>query len=192
MMMAIEPRPNVGPASYDTVPELVRLLAGSARSDWKAYALIASIEGSCSIPDNPDELAGGYRHAWKTIVPTVLDHLITASDDAKRRPQRPMLSGADGALWMKALHVTAVPIFIGALFVQAIGVAAGACGTAETVSRVSRWDQCVSLPTMLAIWFTGALVAASGAWFATTGMGKARLRRGIERPSRLPSGRLRR
>jgi len=69
-------------------------------------------------------------------------------------------------LCLKALHVTAVLIFIGGLFLQAIGVAAGARGAAEAVGLVSRWDQRVTLPAMLAVWLTGALVAASGAWFS--------------------------
>jgi uncharacterized membrane protein len=69
-------------------------------------------------------------------------------------------------LWLKALHVTAVLIFIGGLFVQAIGVAAGARGATETIGLVSRWDQRVILPAMLAVWLTGALVAANGAWLS--------------------------
>jgi uncharacterized membrane protein len=69
-------------------------------------------------------------------------------------------------LWLKAAHVAAVLIFIGGLFTQAIGVAAGARGGSETVSLVSRWDQRVTLPAMLAVWLTGAFVAATGAWFS--------------------------
>jgi putative membrane protein len=69
-------------------------------------------------------------------------------------------------LWLKALHVTAVLIFIGGLFAQAIGVAAGAGGGTETVGLVSRWDQRVTLPAMLTVWLTGALVATSGDWFS--------------------------
>lgn len=69
-------------------------------------------------------------------------------------------------LWLKALHVTAVLIFTGGLFVQAIGVAAGARGSTETISLVSRWDQRVTLPAMLAVWLTGSLVAANGEWFS--------------------------
>lgn len=49
---------------------------------------------------------------------------------------------------------------------QAIGVAAGARGATGTVVLVSRWDQRVTLPAMLAAWLTGALVAASGAGFS--------------------------
>ena len=69
-------------------------------------------------------------------------------------------------LWLKALHVAVVLIFIGGLFAQAMGVAAGARGATETVGLVSRWDQRVTLPAMLAVWLTGALVATSGAWFS--------------------------
>jgi uncharacterized membrane protein len=68
-------------------------------------------------------------------------------------------------LWLKALHVTAVLIFISGLFVQAMGVSAGARGATEAVSLASRWDQRVTTPAVLAVWLTGALVAVSGAWF---------------------------
>jgi uncharacterized membrane protein len=69
-------------------------------------------------------------------------------------------------LWLKAAHVAAVLIFIGGLFAQALGVAAGARGGTETVDLVSRWDQRVTLPAMIAVWLSGALVAATGAWFS--------------------------
>jgi hypothetical protein len=75
---------SVGTASYEAVPELVRLLNASAPPDWNAYALIASIEEGRSFPDSPtipDELAGSYRQAWEAIVPRAIDHLRTASDD---------------------------------------------------------------------------------------------------------------
>jgi len=69
-------------------------------------------------------------------------------------------------IWLKAVHVATVLIFIGGLFSQAIGVAAGARGGMETVNLVSRWDQRVTLPALLTAWLSGALVAATGAWFA--------------------------
>ncbi|KQN07107.1 hypothetical protein ASE85_18690 [Sphingobium sp. Leaf26] len=70
-------------------------------------------------------------------------------------------------LWLKAMHVTVVLIFIGGLFVQAFGVAAGSRGGTETVALVSRWDQRVTSPAVLAVWLTGSLVAANGAWFSS-------------------------
>jgi len=70
-------------------------------------------------------------------------------------------------LWLKALHVIAVLIFIAGLFVQAIGVATGARGGGETIRLVSLWDQRVTLPALLTVWLAGALVAASGAWFSS-------------------------
>lgn len=69
-------------------------------------------------------------------------------------------------LWLKAAHVAAVMIFIGGVFVQAIGVAAGARGDAGAVALVSQWDRRVTLPAMLAVWLTGAIVAAHGGWFS--------------------------
>ena len=58
-------------------------------------------------------------------------------------------------IWLKALHVAAVLVFVGGLFVQAIGIAAGAKGATETVDLISRWDQRVTLAAMLTVWLTG-------------------------------------
>lgn len=75
---------TVGTASYQAVPELVRLLAAAPQPDWNAYALIASIEEGRLSTDNPAmpiELEGSYRQAWEAIVPIAVDHLRTASED---------------------------------------------------------------------------------------------------------------
>jgi uncharacterized membrane protein len=69
-------------------------------------------------------------------------------------------------LWVKAAHVAAVLIFIGGLFAQSFAVVAGRQGDAVTVMLVSRWDGRVTLPAMLVVWLSGALLAAEGAWFA--------------------------
>lgn len=69
-------------------------------------------------------------------------------------------------LWLKAVHVSAVLIFVGGLFTQAMGVVAGARGNAETVALVSRWDQRVTMPAMLVVWLTGATAAATAGLFS--------------------------
>lgn len=69
-------------------------------------------------------------------------------------------------LLCKALHVAFVLIFTGGLFVQAFGVAAGACGDAVALRLASRWDQTVTTPAMLMAWLSGAVVASEGGWFS--------------------------
>ncbi len=68
-------------------------------------------------------------------------------------------------LWVKAVHVAAVLLFIGGLFLQCFAVTAGPRGESGTVALVSRWDRGVTLPAMLVVWLTGALIAVEGGWF---------------------------
>jgi putative membrane protein len=70
-------------------------------------------------------------------------------------------------LWVKAVHVASVLLFIGGLFSQAFAVVAGQRGDAGTVALVSRWDSRVTVPAMLCVWLTGAAIAAEGAWFGS-------------------------
>jgi putative membrane protein len=70
-------------------------------------------------------------------------------------------------LWLKAIHVAAVLIFIGGLFSQSLVVASGGPGDTNMVRFVSTWDRCVTLPAMLTVWLSGALAAATGGWFAS-------------------------
>ena len=68
-------------------------------------------------------------------------------------------------LWLKAVHVAAVLIFIGGLFAQSFAVSGQRDG--GTVARVSGWDRRVTVPAMLLVWLTGATIAAEGAWFGS-------------------------
>lgn len=68
-------------------------------------------------------------------------------------------------LWLKAVHVAAVLIFIGGLFAQSFAVAGQRDG--GTVVLVSGWDRRVTVPAMLLVWLTGATIAAEGAWFGS-------------------------
>ena len=70
-------------------------------------------------------------------------------------------------LLMKALHVACVLLFVGGLFSQAFAVAAGQRGDAGITALVSTWDRRVTVPAILAVWLTGAAIAAEGAWFAS-------------------------
>jgi putative membrane protein len=68
-------------------------------------------------------------------------------------------------LWVKALHVACVLLFIGGLFSQAFAVAAAQRGDAATAALVSAWDRHVTVPAMLVVWLTGATIATEGSWF---------------------------
>jgi putative membrane protein len=70
-------------------------------------------------------------------------------------------------LGLKAAHVACVLIFVGGLFSQSFAVAAGRRGDAATVALLSRWDGRVTVPAMLLVWLSGALLATEGAWFAS-------------------------
>ncbi|MFZ5694479.1 MAG: CopD family protein [Pseudomonadota bacterium] len=70
-------------------------------------------------------------------------------------------------LVVKALHVACVLLFVGGLFSQAFAVAAGQRGDAGITALVSTWDRRVTVPAILAVWLTGAAIAAEGAWFAS-------------------------
>jgi uncharacterized membrane protein len=70
-------------------------------------------------------------------------------------------------LWVKALHVACVLLFIGGLFAQAFGAAAGQRSDAVTAALVSAWDRRVTVPAMLVVWLTGATIAAEGGWFGS-------------------------
>jgi uncharacterized membrane protein len=70
-------------------------------------------------------------------------------------------------LLVKAAHVASVLLFIGGLFSQSFAVAAGQRGNAATVTLVRHWDRYVTVPAMLVVWLTGAVIAAEGAWFGS-------------------------
>jgi len=70
-------------------------------------------------------------------------------------------------LWLKAAHVACVLVFIGGLFAQSLAVGAGGRGDASTLALLSRWDGRVTVPAMLLVWLSGALLGAQGAWFGS-------------------------
>lgn len=99
-------------------------------------------------------------------------------------------------IWLKALHVTAVLIFVGGLFMQALGVETArrqASGPAGPVTLVARWDRRVTVPAMVSAWLTGALVASAGGWFSSPWLwAKLLLVAGLSGLHGVQSGRLRR
>lgn len=70
-------------------------------------------------------------------------------------------------LWVKAVHVASVLIFIGGLFAQAFAVATGQRGDTGTMALVRYWDRRVTMPAMLFVWLTGVTIAIEGSWFGS-------------------------
>jgi protoporphyrinogen IX oxidase len=74
-------------------------------------------------------------------------------------------------LWLKALHITAVLVWLGGLFAAAFVVAIvskgspGEPGLTALVAAVRRWDRRVTAPAMLVVWGAGLTLAMLGAWF---------------------------
>ncbi len=75
-------------------------------------------------------------------------------------------------LWLKALHVAAVLVWIGGLLVVAVAIAALSLSkeAAERPDRtavfaVRRWDRHVTSPAMLLVWGAGLSLAMLGGWF---------------------------
>lgn len=100
---------DVGTAAYAVVPQLVGVMANSTEPDWRAYALIATIEERRMVEGNPsipDWLAQSYDMAMREIIPTALVHLRVANGDAEVRSVLAVLAHAKGqptigaiALW---------------------------------------------------------------------------------------------
>lgn len=70
-------------------------------------------------------------------------------------------------LWLKAVHVAAVLLFIGGLFAQTFALAAAQRGDATATAPLARWDRLATVPAMLLVWVTGATIAVEAGWFAS-------------------------
>ena len=100
---------SLGTSAYAIVPELARLMANAAEPDWRAYALIATVEESRKAEGNPaipDWLARSYETAMREVVQPALGHLRGAEGDAEVRSILAVLAHAKGqptigaiALW---------------------------------------------------------------------------------------------
>ncbi|VVM04444.1 hypothetical protein MAMC_00059 [Methylacidimicrobium cyclopophantes] len=74
-------------------------------------------------------------------------------------------------LWIEALHVAAVLIWIGGLFTQSIVLAALARSQVDSsfgplISSIRRWDGRVTVPAMLLTWALGITLAALSGSFS--------------------------
>lgn len=70
-------------------------------------------------------------------------------------------------LWLKAVHVAAVLLFIGGLFAQTFALAVAQRGDAATTAPLARWDRLATVPAMLLVWVTGATIAVEAGWFTS-------------------------
>lgn len=73
-------------------------------------------------------------------------------------------------LWLKALHIAAVLVWIGGLFAAAFVVAIVSKGSPgepglALVAAIRHWDRRVTAPAMLVVWGAGLTLAMQGAWF---------------------------
>lgn len=100
---------DLGTAAYAVVPNLVSLMSDRASPDWRAYALIATIEErrkADANPSIPDWLEGSYATAMREVVEPALSHLHGAENDVDVRSLLAVLAHAKGqrtvgaiALW---------------------------------------------------------------------------------------------
>ena len=100
---------DLGTAAYAVVPNLVSLMSHRAKPDWRAYALIATVEERRKAdrnPNIPDWLQGPYETAMRDVIGPALSHLRGVNDDADVRSLLAVLAHAKGqptvgaiALW---------------------------------------------------------------------------------------------
>jgi hypothetical protein len=90
---------DLGTAAYAVVPELARLMANAPLPDWRAYALIATIEerrAEESNPSIPDWLSQHYAAAIREIVRSATQHLRTSDADLEVRSLLATIAQAKG------------------------------------------------------------------------------------------------
>jgi len=100
---------DLGTAAYAVVPELARLTAKAGRPDWRAYALIATIEERRTVPGSapvPKWLRDPYAMAMRDLVGPAAKHLSNTNDDLEVRSLLAVIAHAKGertigiiALW---------------------------------------------------------------------------------------------
>lgn len=90
---------DLGTAAYAIVPELVRLVSLASMPDWRAYALIATIEERRPTPGSPSMpswLSVPYQQAMNDVVEPALKHLQAAKDDLDVRSLLAAIAQAKG------------------------------------------------------------------------------------------------
>jgi hypothetical protein len=97
---------DLGTAAYAIVPPLVRSMANAAEPDWRAYALIATVEEcrtTAASPPIPDWLARPYDEALREVVKPALAHLAIAKGDLEVRSLLAVLAHAKGQPTLAAI-----------------------------------------------------------------------------------------
>jgi hypothetical protein len=75
---------DLGTAAYAAVPQLVRLMQGAKKPDWRAYALIATIDERRRARGNPSVpawLSDAYAAAMRDVVESATEHLRLTDAD---------------------------------------------------------------------------------------------------------------
>ncbi|MDB5692055.1 MAG: hypothetical protein JWO81_1118 [Alphaproteobacteria bacterium] len=75
---------DLGTAAYAVLPELAGLIRDAPSPDWRAYALLATIEErrhEASNPALPSWIAERYRSALREVLGSALAHLRDAEAD---------------------------------------------------------------------------------------------------------------
>ncbi|HEX8643783.1 MAG TPA: hypothetical protein VF702_07700 [Allosphingosinicella sp.] len=100
---------DLGTAAYGAAPELLDLMRSAARPDWRAYALIATVDElrhKQGNPSIPEWLTHHYLTALNGAVDTALGHLRHTDEDLAVRSILAVLAHAKGqrtlgsiALW---------------------------------------------------------------------------------------------
>lgn len=78
-------------------------------------------------------------------------------------------------LWLKALHIVSVMVWIGGMFVATVAMTAASASKslpdaperAGILDAVRRWDRRATAPAMVLAWLFGMAVAMQGGWFGS-------------------------
>jgi len=99
---------DLGTAAYAAVPELVRLVQGAPLPDWRAYALIATIEERRKAEGNPrlpDWLSEPYAAALVDVVEPATSHLRLTDADLEVRSLLATIAQAKGQRTLGAISL---------------------------------------------------------------------------------------
>lgn len=97
---------DLGSAAYAVVPPLTGLIRQASVPDWRAYALIATIEERLPAKGNPplpEWLSGSYHSALQGVVQPALAHLQAAVGDLEVRSILAVLALAKGQRTLAAI-----------------------------------------------------------------------------------------
>lgn len=97
---------DLGTAAYAVVPELVRLMANADKPDWRAYALVATIEERRTVSGSapvPRWLWDPYAMAMSDLVGPATKHLRSTKNDLEVRSLLAVIAQAKGERTLGAI-----------------------------------------------------------------------------------------